>query len=78
MAFLDSALLLHRQSAEHLTEMLPQLAVERLSAALGNEHHVVFALPFAVAQALVLVHRETPSRVRGGSLAGSFIDGRLP
>lgn len=47
-------------------------------AALGNEHHMVFAVPLAVAQARVIVHRETPSRVRGGSGAESFIDGRLP
>jgi len=49
MALLDPALLLHRQSAEYLTEMLPQLAVERLPAALGNENDMVFAVPFAVA-----------------------------
>ena len=47
---LDSALLLHRQSAENLSEMLPQLTAQRLSAV----------------------------RVRGGSRAGSFVDGRLP
>jgi hypothetical protein len=29
-------------------------------------------------RALVIVHRETSSRVRGGSRVGSFIDGRLP
>lgn len=29
--------------------MVPQFAVERLSAALEHEHHAVFAVPFAVA-----------------------------
>jgi hypothetical protein len=48
MAFLNSALLLHRQSAKHLPKMLPQLTLKRLPAALGNEHHMIFALPFAV------------------------------
>jgi hypothetical protein len=49
MPLLDSALLLHCQSTEDFPEMLPQLAIQRLSAALGNEHHMVFAVPFAVA-----------------------------
>jgi len=78
MAFLDPARLLHRQSAEHFPKMMPQLAVKRLPAALGNEHHMIFALPFAVTWTLVIVHRETPSRARGGSRVASFDDGRLP
>jgi hypothetical protein len=68
-ATLHPALLLHRQSAKHLTKMLPQLAVQRLPAVLGNENHMVFAVP---------VHRETLLRVRGGPRAESFDDGRLP
>src|SRR4029077_2100095 len=49
MAFLDSAFLLHRQLAKRFPEMLSQLPVKRLPAVLGNEHYMVFALPFAVA-----------------------------
>ena len=41
MAFLDPAFLLHRQSAKHLPEVLPQFPVKRLPAVLGNEHHMV-------------------------------------
>jgi hypothetical protein len=46
MPFLDSALLLQRQFAKYFSEMLPQFLVERLSAALGNEHDMIFALHF--------------------------------
>ena len=49
MPFLDPALLLLRQLAKHLPKMPPQLPVQRLPAALRDEHHVVFALPLRVA-----------------------------
>jgi hypothetical protein len=49
MPLLDPARRLHRQSAEDLPEMLPELAVQRLSAALGNAYHMIFAVPLAVA-----------------------------
>src|ERR1700686_2761357 len=49
MAFFDSTFLLHGQLAEDLSEMLSQFPIKRLSAALGNEHHMVFALPLRVA-----------------------------
>ena len=39
----DPAFLLQRQLG--IPEVLPQFSVEHLSAVLGNEHHVVFALP---------------------------------
>ena len=49
MALLDPAFLLHGQFAEDLPKMPPQLHIQRLSAALGNEHHMIFALPPRVA-----------------------------
>jgi acetate CoA/acetoacetate CoA-transferase beta subunit len=63
----DPAFLLLRQLTKHLSEVPPQLRVKRLPAALGNEHNMIFALPLAVASALVLVHRQASFRVRGGS-----------
>jgi TIR domain len=39
------AFLLQRQLAKHLPEVLLQFSVEHLPAGLGNEHHMVFALP---------------------------------
>jgi hypothetical protein len=41
----DSALFLLRQFAEYLTQMPSQLPVQHFSSALGNKHHMVFALP---------------------------------
>ena len=41
----DPAFLLQRQLAKHLPEVLPQFSVEHLPAGLGNDHHMVFALP---------------------------------
>src|ERR1700730_19464114 len=49
MAFFNLAFLLQRQLAEDLAEMPSQFPVKRLSAALGNEHNMIFALPLAVA-----------------------------
>src|SRR5665213_618880 len=48
MPFLDRAFLLLGQSAEHLPQVAAQLRIQRLPAAFGNEHDMVFALPFAV------------------------------
>ena len=79
MAFFDPAFLLLRQLAEHLPQMPPQLRIQRLPAALGNEDDMVFALPFACG----LGSRsssidETSFRVLGGSQLEVFVDGRLP
>src|SRR6202521_6218245 len=49
MAFFNLAFLLQRQLAEDLAAMPSQFPVKRLSAALGNEHNMIFALPLAVA-----------------------------
>jgi hypothetical protein len=48
MTFLDPAFLLLSQFSEYLPKMPSQLCIQRLPAVLGNEHDVVFALPFAV------------------------------
>jgi hypothetical protein len=47
--FLDPALLLPRQLVEHLAEVLPKLRVERLPAALRDEHDMIFAFPLRMA-----------------------------
>ncbi len=38
----------HTQLVEHFLEMLSDLPEQRLPPALGDEHHVVFALPLGV------------------------------
>ena len=48
MPLLDPAFLLLSQLAEDLPKILPQLNIQRLSAALWNENNVVFAVPLAV------------------------------
>jgi hypothetical protein len=48
MPFLDPAFLLRCKPLENFPEVLPQLAVKRLPAAFGNEHKMVFAVPFRV------------------------------
>jgi hypothetical protein len=48
MTLLDPALLLFSQLSEYVPKVLPQLNVQRLSSALGDENNVVFALPLAV------------------------------
>src|SRR6478672_12138119 len=55
----DPAFLLQRQLAKHLPEVLLRFSVEHLPAGLGNEHHMLFALP-PVGLTLVIVHREAP------------------
>jgi hypothetical protein len=57
-AFLDHFLLLVELS-EHIPKMSPQLCMQHLPAALGNERHVVFALPFDFAS-------------RRGAMQGNF------
>ena len=49
MAFFNPAFLLQGQFAEDLSEMPSQFPVQRLPAALGNEHNMIFALPLGVA-----------------------------
>ena len=49
VAFLYLALLPSGEVSEHLAQMLPQLSVQCLSPALGNEDHMVLALPLGVA-----------------------------
>ena len=48
MPFLDPAFLLRRKLLENFSKVLAQLAVKRLPAAFGNEHDMVFAVPFRV------------------------------
>src|ERR1700730_14323604 len=55
MTFLDPAFLLLSQFSECLPKMPSQLCIQRLPAILGNEHDVVFALPFAVN--FIVIHR---------------------
>jgi hypothetical protein len=47
--FFDAALLLLCQPAEHLAQMLSQVAVKHLPAAFRDKYDVVLALPFRVA-----------------------------
>ncbi len=78
MPFLDSALLLHRESAKQLPKVLSQLPVQRPATALLDEHHMVFSLPLRVTQTLLLVHRDAPLRVLGGSRGRvSSMDSRI-
>jgi hypothetical protein len=49
MPFLDGAFALHGQAPEYLTQLLPQLAIQYLSAAFWNPNDVVLAVPDAVA-----------------------------
>jgi hypothetical protein len=45
---LDPAFLLRGQSLEHFPEVPAKLAVQHLPPALGDEDHMVFALPLGV------------------------------
>ena len=49
MTFLNPALLLLGEAPEYLAQVLPKTAVQRFATAFGNENHMVFALPLAVA-----------------------------
>jgi hypothetical protein len=48
MPLLDPALSMFRKLAEHLPQMLAQLAVQNFAPKLRNEDDVVFALPLRV------------------------------
>jgi hypothetical protein len=50
-----------RQLPEHLSKMTPWLTKNPLLAPLRDVHHMVFAVPMGVTQALVLFHRESSS-----------------
>jgi hypothetical protein len=67
MPFLDSALLLRRKPAEHLSEMLPQLSIQHPASALRYENNVIFTVPRRVVQTFKLVHRDSSFHVLGGS-----------
>ena len=45
---LDPAFLLRRKPLENFPKVLAQLSVKRLPATFGNEHDMVFAVPFRV------------------------------
>jgi hypothetical protein len=60
---------LPRQLTEHLPQVVPQLAIQRLRATSRNEHHVVIAVSHQVIQTLPRVHQDPSSRVLGGSRA---------
>jgi hypothetical protein len=49
MAFLDLALSLLGQIAEHLAQMLAKCLVKHLPAALRDKHNVILAIPFRMA-----------------------------
>jgi hypothetical protein len=77
MPFLDPALFLFRQLAEHLAKILAQLHVQRPAAALRNENHVVFAHSLGV----IYGSPTRPSmqlhiRVRWRLTMLSFVDGQ--
>jgi hypothetical protein len=48
VAFQNPALLLLGQTAENLSQVLPQPFIQRSAAAFGNEGYVAFALPYRV------------------------------
>ena len=56
VAFFNSAFLLTGQLTEHFAQVFAQVHVQRAPAALRDEDHVVFAVPFAMAQTFKLVH----------------------
>ena len=49
MPLLDPAFLLRCEIAKNLSEILPQIRVERFPPALGYEDYVVFAVPSRMA-----------------------------
>jgi hypothetical protein len=48
MTLFYPALLLLGEAPEYFAQVLPKAAVKRIAAALRNENHMVFALPFRV------------------------------
>src|SRR6266581_4204802 len=57
--------------------MHPELAVQHLASIFGDKHPMIFAFPFRMASALVVVHERSPVRA---PWSGSRIGGcsRLP
>jgi hypothetical protein len=45
----DPTLFLLRQLAEYLAHLPPQFSIPLLAPALGDKHHMVFALPLGMA-----------------------------
>src|SRR5262245_30262724 len=77
MPLLHLALLLAGQLPEHLAQGGAQLAVQRLAPPFGDKDHVIFAFPFGMTEALVVVHDQSPFRDRAsGSRSGGW--SRLP
>src|SRR6478735_8959312 len=63
MAFDYLALSLLRQFPKYLSKIPAQRSVYRFLATLRYKHHVIFAIPPCMTQALILFHLETPSLV---------------
>lgn len=76
MTFLNPALLLLRQSTKYLAQISAQLHVKYLPSILGNEHDVVFALPFCGLGFQTRPLMELHMRVLWRLTFRSFIDGR--
>ena len=66
--FYDLAILLPRELAQHLSEMLSYRSKYRFLAPLRYEHYVIFTVPARVRQALVLFHGMLPFLGRIGSI----------
>jgi len=67
VAFHNLALLLCGKLAQHFSEMLAQLSVQRPAPTLRDKYHVIFAVPRRVAQTFKLVHLVSSFHVLGGS-----------
>jgi len=74
MPFFDPALPLLRQLAEHFAQVQSQFRVPSLSAPLGDEHRLIFALPLSmtslsissIANSLSLLWRLPSASLRHG------------
>jgi hypothetical protein len=60
VAFNNLRFLVPRQLVEYLPKLPTQHPEDPPLPALRDKHHVIFAVPSRVAQALVLFHRESP------------------
>jgi hypothetical protein len=56
MAFNNLTTFLLRQVMKHPTQVPPYLPKQLLPPSLGDKHNVVFAIPFGMAQTLILSH----------------------
>jgi hypothetical protein len=56
MAFNNLTTFLLRQLMKHPNQVPPYLPKQLLTPPLGDEHYVVFAIPFGMAQTLILSH----------------------